>query len=349
MKTILLLIPILITGLAGLAVFAGVRTRVALRHNRRAPGALLEVSGKNLHVLHSGSEGPSIVILAGLGDFSLSWASFQNRLLGKCLRVTVYDRAGLGWSDPGPQDATIRDAADDLHLMLQVAEIKGPHILVGHSYGGMLARLYAHLHPEDVAGLVLLDSSHEDQFSPEPVREMLRKMAWMMPLMMGGLEWFVKTGLPALNPELIPDTSGTLAFMDAHTQRAYREVLASRPEHLRASSRELRMLEPSNAIMRAACIQSLGDIPVVVVRHGKAQPQMGGAEVSQLLEATFIQLQEELARLSPRGELRIAHESGHAIHLEQPEIVVQAVLDVVARSSKPLMSVEAEVLPAGGG
>jgi pimeloyl-ACP methyl ester carboxylesterase len=288
---------------------------------------MLTVFGRGMHLLSRG-HGPSVVILAGQGDFSLSWHAIQTQLADK-MRVTLYDRAGLGWSDPGPKDATVSDAVEDLAQLLYRAGIPGPHILVGHSFGGMIARLYAHRYPHEVAGLVLVDASHEDQFTPELIQQTLKKMAWMMPLMMGAFKFLVQTGLAALNPALIPDLGGVFAHMDAETQRTYRTLLASHPEHLAASANELRTLEQSNTIMRQVKITSLGDLPLIVLRHGKEQPQMGGPEVTQLLEETFACLQVEMSRLSPRGKLIVAEQSGHAIHLEQPDCVIQAIHEVV--------------------
>ncbi len=131
------------------------------------PGELVDVGGRKLHILCKGS-GPSVIIEAGLSQFTAS-SSYGKALdaIAPFAHVCLYDRAGLGWSDPAPLGRTHRDMVEDLHRLLRAAHLKGPHILVGHSMGGLLVRLYAHLYPREVAGIVLADSStEEDLFAP---------------------------------------------------------------------------------------------------------------------------------------------------------------------------------------
>lgn len=323
----ILIVVVIILGTA--LRLAGAAAQARLRRQTPPPGRLVEVGGRRLHLVTRGERGPSVVALAGQGDFSVSWLGWQAALADHA-RVSVYDRAGLGWSDPGPTDATLADAVDDLRQLLARAGVAGPHLLVGHSYGGMLARLYAHRYPAEVAGLVLVDATHEDQFAPEPIQRALQQMAWMMPLMLGAFGLVVRSGLAALFPALVPDLGGALTRLGDADRRTYRAVIASRPAHLAASAAELRRLEQANAEMRAAGLQTLGDLPLVVIRHGREQPQMGGPELTRLLEDTFQRLQAELAGLSSRGQLQVAADSGHLIHLEQPQIVVDAVRAALA-------------------
>lgn len=311
---------------------AGAAAQARLRRRYPPPGRLVDVGGRRLHLVTRGERGPSVVVLAGQGDFSLSWRAWQ-AALAESARVSVYDRAGLGWSDPGPADATLADAVEDLRRLLARAEVAGPHLLVGHSYGGMLARLYAHRYPAEVAGLVLVDAAHEDQFAPEPIQRAVRRMAGIMPLLLGAFGWLVRSGLAALFPALVPDLGGALARLDDADRRAYRAVIASRPAHLAASAGELRGLERAQAEMRAAGIWTLGDLPLVVLRHGREQPPMGGPELAQLLEETFRRLQAEMAGLSSRGRLLVAADSGHLIHLEEPHLVADAVRAALAQAA----------------
>jgi pimeloyl-ACP methyl ester carboxylesterase len=136
----------------------------ATRSNADQPGSprrgrLVDVGGRHLYLECQGTGTPVVVFVAGLGDTGeAAWRTVWNEV-ARSTRACVYDRAGLGRSDPSPNAATYQSAVDDLHALLRNAHVSGPSVLVGHSLGGLLARLYAHDHPEAVAGLVLLDGT----------------------------------------------------------------------------------------------------------------------------------------------------------------------------------------------
>jgi pimeloyl-ACP methyl ester carboxylesterase len=125
------------------------------------PGKLVDVGGYRLHLNCTGKGGPTVVLIAGGGDFSFDWSLVQPDV-SRFTRVCSYDRAGLAWSDPGPIPRTMRQEAYELHLLLKAARIKAPLVLVGHSIGGLIARVYAEQYPNEVAGIVLVDPTHED-------------------------------------------------------------------------------------------------------------------------------------------------------------------------------------------
>lgn len=131
------------------------------------PGQLYDVGDHRLHLSCTGSGGPTVVLLGGMGETSAAWGLVQPAVAGTT-RVCSYDRAGQAWSDsaPGPQDG-VRVAAD-LHALLTRAGEPGPYVLAGHSVGGTYAMVYAAEHPDDVAGLVLLDSASPHQFTALP-------------------------------------------------------------------------------------------------------------------------------------------------------------------------------------
>jgi pimeloyl-ACP methyl ester carboxylesterase len=128
------------------------------RDTSAMPGRLYDVGGHRLHLDCTGSGGPTVVLMSGLGEFSVGWARIAPSLAGTT-RVCVYDRAGQGWSDDAaePQDGVA--AAADLHTLLSRAGEDGPYVLVGHSIGGDYAMTYAGRYPEQVAGMVLLDTT----------------------------------------------------------------------------------------------------------------------------------------------------------------------------------------------
>ena len=133
------------------------------------PGRLVDIGGCRLHLYCTGEGSPTVILEAGGGNPWLSWCKVQPQV-ASFTRVCSYDRAGLGWSDPSPRPRTAMVIAEELHALLHNAGIPGPFVLVGHSLGGMDARMFANRYPSEVAGLVLVDSSHPDQderFPPE--------------------------------------------------------------------------------------------------------------------------------------------------------------------------------------
>jgi pimeloyl-ACP methyl ester carboxylesterase len=135
------------------------------------PGQLVDVGGHRLHVHCVGQGSPTVVLDAGLGAFSLDWGAVQPEI-ATTTRVCAYDRAGLGWSEPGPRPRSPQQFADELHTLLTNAGIQGPYVLVTHSISGKTARLFASQHPNQAAGMVLIDARHEsvdDHLTPEQV------------------------------------------------------------------------------------------------------------------------------------------------------------------------------------
>src|SRR5215212_6146640 len=158
--------------LIGLMVLgAGYETIMARGDATRypAPGQLVDVGGYRMHIFCMGAGSPTVVLNSGAGGFSAEWSLVQPEL-AKATRVCAFDRAGMGWSEPGPAPRSPAHIADELHTLLVNAGIEGPLVLVAHSAGGKHARLYAQRHPERVAGLVLVDARSEyveDHQTPE--------------------------------------------------------------------------------------------------------------------------------------------------------------------------------------
>ena len=163
-----LLYPVL--GALGLAsVGALIQDVAAVRgaHPMSMPGALYDVGGHRLHLSCTGSGSPTVVLESGLGGSSPLWTPVGDAT-SATTRVCAYDRAGTGWSDDAsrPQDSLA--VAADLHRLLAVSGEPGPYVLVGHSTGGVYAMTYAAHYPEQVAGMVLLDSASPWQFTVLP-------------------------------------------------------------------------------------------------------------------------------------------------------------------------------------
>jgi pimeloyl-ACP methyl ester carboxylesterase len=166
---ILLLILLIIIGLAiAGAVYQAIATQRD-RKNFPPPGQLVDVGGHRLHlkVIGEAQGGPTVILEAGMASISSNWGWVQLEL-AKTTRVVAYDRAGLGWSDAGTRPLDAAKSARELHTVLEHAGIEGPYVLAGHSYGGLVVRMFADSYPDEVVGMVLVDSSHPDQWMRIP-------------------------------------------------------------------------------------------------------------------------------------------------------------------------------------
>ena len=170
----------------------------ALDRRKHPPqGKLVDIGGFHLHLNCIGQGTPTVVMDAGGGAPSITWGLVPSEI-AKFTRVCTYDRAGFGWSDPNARNSrTSQQSVDELHSLLTKAGINPPYILVGHSLGGVNMRLYASQYPEDVVGLVLVDSSHENQVTSEMWRR-IKIMSWLYQV----LRVFSKVGVVRLIGEM---------------------------------------------------------------------------------------------------------------------------------------------------
>jgi pimeloyl-ACP methyl ester carboxylesterase len=156
----------------GLGVIGAVYQAIATGIDRRIytpPGQMVDTGGRRIHMLVMGEDTgkPTVILEAGMATFSSNFFWVQHELASST-RVVAYDRAGLGWSDPSPEPQDAQQSARDLHAALMSAGIQPPYVVAGHSYGGLVVRAFAHLYPGEVAGMVLIDASHPDQWARIP-------------------------------------------------------------------------------------------------------------------------------------------------------------------------------------
>jgi pimeloyl-ACP methyl ester carboxylesterase len=314
------LVAVMLTMTSAMLV-AGAAAKARLRSQHPPIGQMVDVGGYRMHIACSGSGGPTVLLEAGAGGFGLHWALVQP-VVAQRAQVCVYDRAGLGWSDPSPRPRTPTVMAEELATLLARAGIGGPYVLVGHSLGGPIIRQFALAHPQDVVGMVLVDSASEGQVArfPAPIRA---AGGQMLPLQLMNLA--ASAGVLALNPALLPAP----AQLPAETAAAVQALIASSGKIISTLRAEM-----MGAIEDATPpLTSLGEIPLVVLRHDRVDLPARGAvtpEVIQEYEATWAQMQDELAALSPQGRVVVAEDSGHDIHLERPDLVVAAIHEVLS-------------------
>lgn len=280
----------------------------------------MDIGGYRLHILCLGEGSPAVILESGAADFSLQWGLVQPQV-ASFTRVCVYDRAGFGWSDPGPYAHTSDVIVDELHRLLHEAGVDPPYVMVGHSFGGMNVRLYAHRYPDEVAGMVLLDALHEAQFLGSPA---FLRIAKLILALFHNFPLLRSPGLLALFPDQIPVRGLTGEAADE-----YRAILAT-TRYLATALEETESLGESLALVRDAQIAGLGNIPLIVISRQVAFPLPGApASVSEQFEQEWQLLQLDLVALSPNSKHLIAEGSGHHIQLARPDIVVEAIREVV--------------------
>src|ERR671921_8443 len=150
-----LVVVLLVLAVAG-AIYQAIATELAERAYP-PPGEMVDVGGYRLHINCVGQGSPTVVLDAGSGGFSAQWVRVQ-REVSDTTRVCAYDRAGMGWSQRGPDPRDAKQISSELHTLLGKAGIEGPYVLVGHSYGGLYMQTYAARYPDEVAGVALVDS-----------------------------------------------------------------------------------------------------------------------------------------------------------------------------------------------
>lgn len=324
------LVGLLLILLAGGATYESIASRQAARRYR-APGQLVDVGGHRLHLHCAGQGSPTVVLDTGLGMPSASWVLVQP-VVAQWTRVCAYDRAGYGFSDPGPTPRTSQRIVEELHTLLDRAGERPPYVLAGHSFGGFTIRLFARRFPDQVAGLVLIDASHEDfatrlhEADAQTRQQQRRQMQRQIELGLVGLRF----GLLRLAPALAGWDTTAVTFRRL-TPQAMQEMLALflNPRALRAAGDEMDAFAESSEQLRAS--GKLGALPLVVLTAGGRTGEQAGqtAEQAEHRRLWRHELQPELARLSSRGKQIMVANTGHMIPLEQPEAVTAALRDLI--------------------
>ena len=292
-----------------LLVGAAVAGFVYEQHSRRqelsrfqSPGKLIDVGGYRLHLYCTGNNGPTVILEHGHRATYLDWYLVQPDL-ARFTRVCSFDRAGHGWSDSSPKPRTPDVMSDELHALLSAAGEKAPYILVGHSFGGLEAIVFAHKFPGEVAGVVLVDSPHPNA---------LHRASWQGRLWLRFVQLTMPFGLPRWRGWCDGGPGKTLA-----TRRA----LTCRPRTVESILREDRAFPA--VVSEIQGITSVGRVPLIVIARDPSTGQ------NSSLEARHAQQQRELAKLAPNSRFIVAEGSGHDVPLARPDLIVDAVRDLV--------------------
>lgn len=328
----------LMGGVVGLGLVAllgaGALTQSALTSHERTlhapPGKLVSVGTHRLHLNCQGSGQPLVLLESGLSGWSQDWALVQPEL-AKLTTVCSYDRAGYAWSDDAPESRTGLLAVQDLRTMLRAAGLQGPMVVVGHSWGGMLAQMLAQTHSEEVAGLVLVDALHHDQtasMDPDVHARYSRNMRFLT----GSATWLAPLGLTRLAG--MP-ASVVLDKLPASEQVSAR-ALAMQSKNYRALYTEYMGIDPALAVARS--LPPVPAVPTIVLSTHALSEFPPGWELDYMRQH-WIAGQRALARETAAKHVVVA-DAGHYLQLERAELVIASVQEVLqkVRLTSPMVS-----------
>ncbi|MGC4880164.1 alpha/beta fold hydrolase [Micromonospora sp. DT43] len=281
---------------------------------------LTRESGRRLRWVEAGGTGPPVLLISGAGEVGLDWATVLPTL-AETSRVIAYDRAGLGASDPVPRltlDSQVRD-------LVALLDHVGPAVLVGHSWGGLLAELAALARPDRTGGVVLVDPFHEDTTAEVPLALRVASSVVLaaLPLLKAvGLFNRVAANMGRELAQRCTDDPTTQALVTAAYQASYAtyaQVATIRTENrlANACTRQVRATRATSAVP---------DVPMRILTATRGKPAA--------LQQRSRDLAEQTAAHFVRGTHVVVPDSGHYIHKEQPAAVVDAVLAVLAEADR---------------
>jgi pimeloyl-ACP methyl ester carboxylesterase len=306
----------------GLIVYLLVKesvTRNTYRAEYPPPGQMVNIGTHSIHLYCVGSGSPTVVFESDLDQYgSLSWVPVQERI-GELTRACSYDRAGILWSEPWSLPRDGETIADELSAVLDTAGEEGPYILVGHAFGGAYIRIFAGKYPDDVCGMVLIESSHPEMLTrfaeygvvPEIPHRNIRPLILFLSHL--GSPGRYKGNVYNLPPEIYDPVQ---AFLPESSMTWFDEKV-----------------ESLNTLAQAGHYEYLGDWPLIVLATSGPSPSLG--VLGQKLDDVSLKMQQELLLLSENSEFR-SYEIGHYPQLQYPEVVIEAIQDVLGRCEKTL-------------
>jgi pimeloyl-ACP methyl ester carboxylesterase len=297
-------------------------------HRFPKEGQRVDIGGRKLNLNCTGQGTPTVILDSGLGVPASGWKAVQVDV-EKFTRVCSYDRAGTGWSDSGPLPRTSAQIAKELHALLQNAGVAPPYVLVGHSLGGFNVRMYNAEYPGEVAGVVLVDASHEEAESraSESMKKAEQQQKAQMSQMLSISRIAIPIGIGRMflkrswkEPLLPPGFRSPLAYQQLESGQ-----LEGMINELNSFQEDARQVSQAGGF---------GDKPLVVLTAGRepvaaeVPPGVSKKDYDDYHKAFANELQPKLARLSTQGKQVMVPESGHMIPMEKPQAVVDAVREV---------------------
>jgi pimeloyl-ACP methyl ester carboxylesterase len=299
------------------------------------PHQLVDVGGGRKMNLYCSGKGPVTVVFdSPSGDAGWSWSKVQPDV-AKHTRACVYDRAGFGFSDLAKRPNTSENAVEDLHKLLAAAGEKAPYILVGNSLGGANVQVYAYRYPKEVSGLVLVEAEHEDETARVDKASGGKMKAFYK--MIGEEN---KKCLAAAEKGFKPGSEEQAICVGSADDMAKvfgpklgAAIVASRAKasFWRANTDEYAAIDTSDAQLRKLR-RPFGDLPIVVLTRGVSPyriPDQPQSATNKAIEDANFAVQKEYLKLTTRGTQRVVAGAGHVIQAEQPQAVVDAVLEVL--------------------
>jgi pimeloyl-ACP methyl ester carboxylesterase len=302
------------------------------------PGKMYDVGGHKMHLYRTGTGGPAVILEAGAGAFSVDWYLVQHEV-EKFTTVCSYDRAGHAWSELGPRPRTMRQAVADLHRLLAEAAIPGPYILVGHSMGGLLVRIFASQYPNQVAGMVLVDSGFENSYA-NINGKMVRAWDSAKPRVIPAAREKINDDERVLTA---PELEGYQQFLKWAGPPTIEEPFTKLPAPIQklrlwAASLPQSMVTDYNPYGSEELIllfaerlrveHPLGAEPsAVLTRKSQAHPPEPGLTQKEMehVEEVRVEGQHDLKTLSSNGIFVESDYPVHEIHLTQPDLVAKAI------------------------
>lgn len=311
-------------------------------------GRPVDIGSRTLNIDCSGSGGPAVILESGGGGYGgYGWRVVQSEV-AKFTSVCWYDRAGEGWSDPAPTARNSATIVHDLHGLLQRAPVPGPYVLVGHSIGGEYVRIFTAKFPSEVAGVVLVDSTHPDQREPpvmlSPISRLptlpRRLLCSALPLLerLGVIRVLMRNAAVYVPPQFRSEQNAAARAMRDQRVKAFETEAAQG-----CAATDGGAIRPDKGSgnpevdQAARSAGNLGDRPLVVLTAGKywkSDDPLAAQQIEEFHKTWVNQLQPELARLSAEGKQIVVQNSDHGIPEEAPEAVVAAIREVVMEVRK---------------